>query len=131
MKVSSLQSELGIVQSQLINSRIAFANALQSSQLHHHHQHAEQQVLLEEQGIGVVSAQPAYSANNSSASNNLINNIGSFTTSSFEIPADATIPSSQSLEALQLSRPSTQDEEEDEENSRIPHVFNNEIHHPR
>ncbi|KAF3442988.1 hypothetical protein FNV43_RR16906 [Rhamnella rubrinervis] len=125
-QVSSLQSELAMVQSQLINSRFAFANALQSSQLHH--QQAQQQV-LQEQRIGVVSAQPAYSANNSSASNNLINNIGGFT-SNFEIPTDA-VPSSQSLEALQLSLPSTQDEEDDEEESRIPHVFANEIRHRR
>ncbi|XP_015867842.3 LOB domain-containing protein 20 [Ziziphus jujuba] len=122
-QVAALQSELAMVQSQLMNSRFAFANVLQNSQL----QQAQQQV-VQEQSIGMVQAQPAYSANNSSASINHIN-IGSFT-STFELAGADTAPSSQSLEPLQLSRPS-QDEEEDEEESRIPHVFINEILHRR
>lgn len=115
LQVASLQSELAMVQNQLMNSRFAFANALQSSQQQQHQQ--------QQHNVGVL--QPAYS-NNSSASNNLIN-MSSFT-SNFELaPATAdTTPSSQSLEPLQLSRPS-HDEEDDEEESRIPHVFSHEI----
>ncbi|KAL4200334.1 hypothetical protein AMTRI_Chr03g55900 [Amborella trichopoda] len=56
-QVASLQAELSLVQSQLINSRLAMANAPQHQQTH------------------MALLQPAYS-NNSSASNNLIN-IGS------------------------------------------------------
>ena len=100
-----------MVQTQLINSRFAFANSLQNSQ--------QQQ---QRQNIAVL--QPAYS-NNSSASNNLIS-MSAFT-SNFDIVAE-TAPSPHSLEPLQLSRPS-QDEEEDEEESHIPHVFGNEILH--
>ena len=111
IQVASLQAELAMVQTQLINSRFAFANSLQNSQ--------QQQ---QRQNIAVL--QPAYS-NNSSASNNLIS-MSAFT-SNFDIVAE-TAPSPHSLEPLQLSRPS-QDEEEDEEESHIPHVFGNEILH--
>ncbi|KAK7860865.1 lob domain-containing protein 20 [Quercus suber] len=83
-------------------------------------QNSQQQ--QQRQNIAVL--QPAYS-NNSSASNNLIS-MSAFT-SNFDIVAE-TAPSPHSLEPLQLSRPS-QDEEEDEEESHIPHVFGNEILH--
>ncbi|KAL6272109.1 hypothetical protein ACE6H2_022801 [Prunus campanulata] len=67
-----------------------------------------------------TSSTPAYS-NNSSASTNLIN-MCSFT-SNFDLAAK-TAPSSQSLDPLQLSRPS-QDEEDDEEESQVPLMFAN------
>ncbi|CAN6926916.1 hypothetical protein YC2023_013495 [Brassica napus] len=58
-QVASLQAELSLVQSQLINSRVAMANVMQQQQ-NHHQQH--QQL--------VVMQQPEYS-NNSSASTTL------------------------------------------------------------
>ncbi|EOY10507.1 hypothetical protein QUC31_009961 [Theobroma cacao] len=107
-QVASLQAELAMVQNQLINSRFAMANALQSSQ---------QQQQQQQQHIGLL--QPAYS-NNSSASNSLIH-MSNFT-SSFDLVAE-TAPSSQSLDRLdQLSRP-CHDDEDDEEESRIPAIF--------
>jgi hypothetical protein len=114
--VASLQAELAMVQTQLINNRFAFANAFQNSQQTQQHQQQQHQ--------NIAVLQPAYS-NNSSASNNLISMSGF--TSNFDLVANTT-PSSHSLEPLQLSQPS-HDEEEDEEESRIPHVFGNEILH--
>ncbi|GLT75805.1 hypothetical protein SLA2020_475020 [Shorea laevis] len=105
-QVASLQAELAVVQNQLMNSRLAMANALTSQQLQQQHQ--QQMAVL----------QPAYS-NNSSASNDILN-MSNFT-SSFDFVAD-TAPSSQSLEPLPLSRPA-QEEEDDEEESRIPGIF--------
>ncbi|XP_057998444.1 LOB domain-containing protein 20-like isoform X2 [Hevea brasiliensis] len=104
-QVASLQAELAMVQTQLINSRFEMANVLQNSQQQqqlHHYQHL----------------QPAYS-NNSSACTNLIN-MSSFT-SNFDLVTD-TAPSSHSLEPLQHSRPS-HDGEDDEEQSRIFPAF--------
>ncbi|XWS64894.1 hypothetical protein CRYUN_Cryun05aG0043400 [Craigia yunnanensis] len=113
-QVASLQTELAMVQNQLINSRFAMANALQSSQQQH------------EQHIALL--QPAYS-NNSSASKNLIN-ISNFT-SNFDLVAETTAPnSSQSMDHLPLSRP-CHDDEDDEEDSRIPAIFANQIIHGR
>ncbi|VVA31356.1 PREDICTED: LOB [Prunus dulcis] len=118
-QVASLQAELAMVQTQLINSRFAFANALQiSSQQRQQHQQQQQQ--HEQQQNMALMLQPAYS-NNSSASTNLIN-MCSFT-SNFDLAAE-TAPSSQSLDPLQLSRPS-QDEEDDEEESQVPLMFAN------
>ncbi|KAJ6360221.1 hypothetical protein OIU77_004263 [Salix suchowensis] len=110
-QVASLQAELSTVQTQLINSRFAMANVLQQQHCHHH----------------VAMLQPAYS-NNSSASTNFIN-MSSFT-SNFDLVAD-TAPSSHSMEPLQISQPS-HDEEEDEEESQLPAVlFANEVLHRR
>ncbi|KAG6751941.1 LOB domain-containing protein 20 [Populus alba x Populus x berolinensis] len=107
-QVASLQAELSMVQTQLINSRFAMANALQ--QQHH-----------------VAMLQPAYS-NNSSASTNFINM--SCFTSNFDLVTD-TAPSSHSMEHLHISQPS-HDEEEDEEESQLPGViFANEVLHRR
>ncbi|XP_073157883.1 uncharacterized protein [Henckelia pumila] len=67
-QVSSLQAELSMVQTQLINSKLATSNAFQNSaapQHQHHHQHHPVAMLQ----------QPAYS-NTSSASNNLMLNFG-------------------------------------------------------
>lgn len=102
-QVASLQAELAMVQTQLINSRCAIANALQ------HQQQQQQQI--------------AYS-NNSSASTNFVN-MSNFT-SNFDLTAD-TAPSSHSLEPIQLSRPSTHDEDGDEEESHNPVIFANQI----
>ncbi|KAJ9179875.1 hypothetical protein P3X46_008189 [Hevea brasiliensis] len=112
-QVASLQAELAMVQSQLINSRFAMANFLQNPQQQQQQHQQQQQVAM---------LQPAYS-NNSSASTNLIH-MSSFT-SNFDIVTD-TAPSSHSLEPLQLSRPS-HDEEDDEEESQIPGIFVDEI----
>uniref|UniRef100_A0A2C9VBU3 LOB domain-containing protein n=1 Tax=Manihot esculenta TaxID=3983 RepID=A0A2C9VBU3_MANES len=115
------QAELAMVQTQLINSRFAMANVLENSQ-----QQQQQQQQLHHQHQQVSLLQPAYS-NNSSASTNLIN-MSNFT-SNFELVTD-TAPSSHSLEPLHLSRPS-HDEEDDEEESRIPGIFADVILHRR
>ncbi|CAL9024358.1 unnamed protein product [Prunus brigantina] len=117
-QVASLQAELAMVQTQLINSRFAFANALQISSQQRQQQQQQQQ--HEQQQNMALMLQPAYS-NNSSASTNLIN-MCSFT-SNFDLAAK-TAPSSQSLDPLQLSRPS-QDDEDDEEESQVPLMFAN------
>ncbi|OVA00894.1 hypothetical protein BVC80_9081g56 [Macleaya cordata] len=110
-QVASLQAELSMVQAQLINSRLAVANALQTSQ--------------QQQQIAVL--QPAYS-NNSSASNNLVNLTSSYP-SNFDLTGE-TGASSRSLinKPLQHSGPSVQDDEdEDEEESRHPVIFANQM----
>ncbi|KAK9041477.1 hypothetical protein V6N11_016577 [Hibiscus sabdariffa] len=122
-KVASLQAELAMVQNQLINSRSAMANALQSSPQQQHQHHHQQQ---HEQHIAYL--QPAYS-NNSSASNNLIN-ISNYA-SNFELVAETTTPapnSSQSMDHLQLSIP-CHDDDDDEQDSRIPPIFADQIIH--
>uniref|UniRef100_A0A803N0F5 LOB domain-containing protein n=2 Tax=Chenopodium quinoa TaxID=63459 RepID=A0A803N0F5_CHEQI len=133
-QVATLQAELAMVQSQVINSRLAMANALQTSQQqlgngyevmhlpHNHHVHH----------------QPAYS-NNSSASNNLLNMNTSATTTGhvsstynndFSAVADAsTAPSPHSLDLLRLSRPSQDDDEDDEQISRNHIAFANHLIH--
>ncbi|XVF30734.1 hypothetical protein REPUB_Repub16aG0084000 [Reevesia pubescens] len=118
-QVASLQAELAMVQNQLINSRFAMANALQSSQQNQQQQQHRQHIAM---------LQPAYS-NNSSASNNLIN-ISNFA-SNFDLVAETTAPnSSQSMDHFPLSRP-CHDDEEDEEDSQIPAIFANQIIHRR
>ncbi|XP_050203760.1 LOB domain-containing protein 20 [Mercurialis annua] len=120
-QVASLQAELTMVQTQLINSRFAMANVLQNSQHQQQQQHQHQQ---HQQQIAML--QPAYS-NNSSVSTNLIN-MASFT-SNFDLVND-TVPS-HSLDPLgHLSRP-PHDDEDDEEESRIPSIFADEILHHR
>ncbi|XVE62504.1 hypothetical protein DITRI_Ditri06bG0123000 [Diplodiscus trichospermus] len=121
-QVASLQAELAMVQNQLINSRFAMANALQSSQ------QQQQQQQHHEQHFALL--QPAYS-NNSSASNNLIN-ISNFTSNFDLVPETTTTApnSSQSMDHLQLSRP-CHDDEDDEQDSRFPTIFANQIIHRR
>ncbi|RWR85411.1 LOB domain-containing protein 20 [Cinnamomum micranthum f. kanehirae] len=104
-QVTTLQMELSVVQTQLMNSRLAIANALQ----------VQQQQQQQQQNIAVL--QPAYS-NNSVTSNNLVN-ISTFP-SSFDLTDTA--PSSRSFEPLQITQP-LQDEEEDEEESGNPIIF--------
>ncbi|KAK6942456.1 Lateral organ boundaries, LOB, partial [Dillenia turbinata] len=87
LQVASLQVKLAMVQMQLINSRVAVANALQISQ----QQHQQQPQQLQH----IALLQPVYSNSNSSACDNLVN-INSFTTN-FDIPTE-TAPSSHSLD---------------------------------
>lgn len=109
LQVASLQAELVMVQTQLINSRLAVANAQQQ---HHHH---------------ITMLQPAHS-NTSSASNNFIN-MSSFN-SSLDLLSETAAPSSQNFEPLQLSQPSHDQLEEDEEESRNPAMaFANQMLH--
>ncbi|KMT11291.1 hypothetical protein BVRB_5g109750 [Beta vulgaris subsp. vulgaris] len=141
-QVATMQAELAMVQSQVINSRLAMANVLQSSQhqqqlscnngfheviMHHHpHNHHIQQ--------------PAYS-NTSSASNNILNMNTTTTTSTattavyastyndFVVAAASTALSSHSLDLLRLSRPQQDDEEDDEEITRNRIAFANHLMH--
>lgn len=79
-QVASLQAELAMVQSQLMNSRYASANAL------HHHGPEVQPLPLQShhQSMSVpMIQQPAYSNNSSASTTNLINGIDS---SSFSNP---------------------------------------------
>lgn len=113
-QVASLQGELAMVQTQLMNSRYAYASVLlQGTQ--------------QQPNINIALQQPAYS-NNSSASTTNLMNMSCFNNpaGNFDLAMETTAPSSHSFEPLQqLSRLSThQDEEEDEEESRISHVFN-------
>ncbi|THG16562.1 LOB domain-containing protein 20 [Camellia sinensis] len=134
-QVASLQAELAMVQTQLINSRLAVANAFHNThQLQPHQQQQQQHIALLQPGPG-----PAYSNNSSSTSNNhhhhhhhhlLNNNNNLIINSSFDaLTCETTAPSSHSFEPLQLSsqcppRPPSsqededQDQEEDEEDSR-------------
>ena len=119
MQVASLQAEVAMVQSQVMNSRFAMANALQNS----HHQQQQLQQAAPPQQHHVAVLQPAYS-NSSSASTNFINNITTSFPSNFDL-------SSHSMELLhQMSQPA-QDDEDDEEDSRIPLDFANQILHRR
>ncbi|KAK0599603.1 hypothetical protein LWI29_006852 [Acer saccharum] len=119
-QVASLQAEVAMVQSQVMNSRFAMANALQNS--HHQQQQQLQQAALPQQHH-VAVLQPAYS-NSSSASTNFINNITTSFPSNFDL-------SSHSMEPLhQMSQPA-QDDEDDEEDSRIPLDLANQILHRR
>ncbi|CAJ1947850.1 unnamed protein product [Sphenostylis stenocarpa] len=103
-QVASSEAELAMLQTQLMNSRFAYASALQTTQL-------QQPAAL----------QPAYS-NNSCASTNLMN-MRSYNNNpaGFDLAMD-TAPSSNTLEPLQLTRLSTY-EEEDEEESRTRQAF--------
>lgn len=75
--MASLQAELAMVQTQLINSRYAVANAL------HHHVPESQPPLSHHQSTSIpVIQQPAYSNKSSASTTNLINGI----TNSFSNP---------------------------------------------
>ncbi|XP_057950166.1 LOB domain-containing protein 20 [Malania oleifera] len=114
-QVAALQAELAMVQTQLISSRLAVADALQSSQ--------QQQQLI-------AVMQPAYSNNSSASNNDFVNiNTSSFTTN-LEISTEAVDPSSHTtLEPLQFCQQSQ--DEEDEKESQNPITFANQIFHPR
>lgn len=117
--MASLQAELTMVQNQLLNSRFAMANALQTSQQLQQPQQPQHVALMLQQ-----QQQPAYS-NSSSASTNFIN-MSNFA-SNFDFVSE-TVPSCQSMEPLhELSRPA-HDDEDDEEESQIPIMFANDHH---
>ena len=102
-----MQAELAMLQTQLMNSRFAYASALQTTQ-------------LQQPNMNTGALQPAYS-NNSCASTNLLN-LSTFNNNpSFVLEMD-TAPSS-SLEPLQLTRLS-QCKEEDEEENKTQKAFN-------
>ncbi|KAK7286579.1 hypothetical protein RJT34_21667 [Clitoria ternatea] len=109
-QVASLQGELAMVQDQVINSRFAYASVLQNTQ------QQQQQLNM----MNVTMQQPAYSNNNSSTSCTNLMNMRCF--NPFDLTTE-TAPSSHSFDPIRLS----QDEEDDEEESRIPQVFNNDI----
>lgn len=108
IQVATLQAELAMLQTQLMNSRFAYASALQTTQ-------------LQQPNMNAGALQPAYS-NNSCASTNLLN-LSSFNNNTgFDLEMD-TAPSSSSLEPLQLTRlPLCK--EEDEEESKTQQAFN-------
>ncbi|KAK7380770.1 hypothetical protein VNO78_33289 [Psophocarpus tetragonolobus] len=110
-QVASLQAELAMLQTQLMNSKFAYASVLhQTTQL--------QQPTMNNNAAATL--QPTYS-NNSCASTNLMN-LSSFNNNpSFDLAMDTAALSSHRLDQpLQLSRLS-QYEEEDEEESRTQH----------
>ncbi|XP_019199992.1 PREDICTED: LOB domain-containing protein 20-like [Ipomoea nil] len=116
-QVASLQAELAMVQTQIMNSRFAVANALQTSQ-------QQQQQQQQQHAVAAAVLQPAYS-NTSSASNNLLN-ISNFS-SNFDLVGETTGAPHNSHcfdPIVQLSHPS-QEEEEDEEQSHNPIAFTN------
>lgn len=114
--MAALKAELALVQTQLINSQVAVANAYQS---------AQQQQQQHHQNISIM--QPAYS-NNSSASNNFIN-LRSFN-SGLDLVGETTVPNTQSFEPVQLPQPSHDELEEDGDESHDPSlaVTNQMIH---
>ncbi|KAL1821161.1 hypothetical protein ACET3Z_016030 [Daucus carota] len=116
-QVAALKAELALVQTQLINSQVAVANAFQSAQ--------QQQQQHQHHNISIM--QPAYS-NNSSASNNFIN-LRSFNPG-LDLVGETTVPTTQSFEPLQLSQPPQDELEEDGDESHDPSlaVANQMIH---
>ncbi|KAJ1409114.1 Lateral organ boundary [Sesbania bispinosa] len=108
-QVASLQGELDMVQTQLVNSRFAYANIFQQQQ---------------QPNIN-VALQPSYSNNSISASTNFMNMSCYLNPIGFDHHAMDTTPSSHSFEPLQLSLLSQ--DEDDEEESKIPQTFNHEI----
>ncbi|KAL9323827.1 hypothetical protein ACSQ67_008684 [Phaseolus vulgaris] len=108
-QVASMQAEVAMVQTQLMNSRFAYASALESTQ-------------VQQPNMNAAALQPAYS-NNSCASTNLMN-LSSFNNNpaGFDL-AMHTAPSSSTLEPLQLTRLSKCEEDEEEEESRTQPGF--------
>ncbi|KAK4339567.1 hypothetical protein RND71_041029 [Anisodus tanguticus] len=120
-QVASLQAEVALVQTQLMNRRYAVANAFQISQ--------QQQ----EQHIAIL--QPSYSNNSSVSNNNLINNINNCA-STFNNSATAfdhqlhgsdtcTANNSPSFDPIHQLH----DEDEEEEESHNPLAFTNHMFH--
>ncbi|KAL8041104.1 hypothetical protein ABFX02_10G144700 [Erythranthe guttata] len=121
-QVASLQAELSVVQTQLINSRFVLANTLHhQNSPHQQNQHQTQHhIINNDNNIGA-----AYS-NTSSASNcnNLISNLHHNNNSTFSTNFAETAPSNNSFDPvnLHLSGRALQDEDEDEEESHDPAV---------
>ncbi|KAE9465730.1 hypothetical protein C3L33_02341, partial [Rhododendron williamsianum] len=122
-QVASLQAELSMVHTQLLNSRLAVANAFQNTE-HHQHQHHHQQ------HHHIAGLQPAYS-NHSSNSHHLglLNTGTSNFNSNFDLVSGGgeTAPSSHSFEPLAVSRPREDQEDEEEDESRDPVAFADQI----
>ncbi|KAK4415365.1 LOB domain-containing protein 20 [Sesamum alatum] len=119
-QVASLQAELSVVQTQLINSRFAMANAL--------HQNSPQQQQQQEQHIAAAAAAAAYS-NTSSASNTLISSMHGFNHLGSDIisaaPSNTTFHDHPAMNSnARLSAPPTHDhhDEEEEDESHDPVV---------
>ncbi|XP_015081743.1 LOB domain-containing protein 20-like [Solanum pennellii] len=116
-QVASLQSELAIVQTQVMNSRYAMANAYHN--------------ISQEQHIAIL--QPSYS-NNSSISNNNINLINNFNNSTTNNIFDhqlhgsvtCTANNSPSFDPIHQLH---EEEEEEEEESHNPLAFTNHMFH--
>ncbi|KAL9672997.1 hypothetical protein QQ045_029250 [Rhodiola kirilowii] len=114
-QVAALQTELAMIQSQLMNSKIAAANSLQTAQ----QQQQQQQLLQAQQHLNSMSSamlQPAYSNNSSSANNNcnsntLMNHMGSFTYNFDGAPRH--------FEPLRLSQHQLPNEDDDDEKTVI------------
>lgn len=110
-----------MVQSQLMSSRLAVANALESSQQQQNNINNANNIRFE-----VMQCQPAYSNNNSSTSNNpLLNKNGPALINpsyNFAAPLGGAPPSSYSFDLLQLPRTPQDPEDDDEEISRTSHV---------
>ncbi|KAL5079292.1 hypothetical protein RYX36_007713 [Vicia faba] len=99
-QVAAMQAEVSIMQSQLMNSRYAYASTLQTT-------HQQQHQILQQPNFN-ASVQPAYSNNSSASTNNLVNmnfNHG------FDLTME-TAPSSHSLEPFQNSRLSHYEDDE-------------------
>lgn len=120
-QVANLQAELAMVQTQLMNSRFALANAFQGSQTIPQ-QHQQQQNNM------ISMLQPAYS-NTSSVSNNNNNNnfvnANNFNSASFDLVGETVI--SGCFDPVHELHPTSPLEEEDEEDSHIPLSFTNQI----
>ncbi|XP_020258236.1 LOB domain-containing protein 30-like [Asparagus officinalis] len=107
-QVASLQAELSVVQSHLINSRLA---AAASSSLHGSRQQMQQHNTV---------LQPAYS-NTSSVSNNNAIDLSSFPPPGLDLP-HASMPSRGTFDALQLSSRPPQDEDEEESRNTVAFI---------
>ncbi|CAL5185590.1 unnamed protein product [Lathyrus oleraceus] len=92
-QVAAMQAEVSMMQSQLMNSRYAYASTLQTT-------HQQQHQILQQPTFN-VSVQPAYSNNSSTSTNNLVN-MNNFN-HGFDLTME-TAPSSQSLEPFHNSR---------------------------
>ncbi|KAG5556219.1 hypothetical protein RHGRI_006733 [Rhododendron griersonianum] len=107
------------LQQQLLNSRLAVANAFQNTE-HHQHQHHHH----------IAGLQPSYS-NHSSNSHHLglLNTGTSNFNSNFDLVSGGgeTAPSSHSFEPLPVSRPREDQEDEEEDESRDPVAFADQI----
>lgn len=93
IQVAAMQAEVSMMQSQLMNSRYAYASTLQTT-------HQQQHQILQQPTFN-VSVQPAYSNNSSASTNNLVN-MNNFN-HGFDLTME-TAPSSQSLEPFHNSR---------------------------
>ncbi|GFQ03178.1 LOB domain-containing protein 20 [Phtheirospermum japonicum] len=110
-QVASLQAELSLVQTQLLNSRFVMASALQSSPPPQHHHHHIAAVL-----------QPAYSGTSSASINHISMN-------SFGPNLGETALSNSFEHMPHLSGRAINEDEDEEEESHDPVAFANHIFH--